>query len=135
MQQMSTADGLILAEHYASFAEELVNYQSDHGEDEDVNQSELATILSAITQHSRTLANEAAATAFNDSAGATQQLQKSTASAVVELATLTNEVKQYTRVASIATCFVNLGIGLALKNPTATLKAAASLVSVLSKKS
>lgn len=53
-------------------------------------------------------ANDAATIAFDDSAAAVQQLQQSTANAITQLATLTNEVKQYTRFASIAKYFVNL---------------------------
>jgi len=134
MPQMSTGDTLILAGNYASFAEDVVDYQADHGDDPDVDQTQLAVLVSALTQHSRTLANDAAATAFNDCADAVQQLQQQTASAVVELASLTQLAKQYTRVASIAAAVVNIGTGLALHNPDATLKAVASLATALGKK-
>jgi hypothetical protein len=131
MPTMSPDDAATLANAYANFAGDLVQYQADHGADPDVDQQQLSTLVSAVTQHSRTLANDAAATAFNDTAAAVQQLQKVTADAVADLATLTTQVSKYTRVANIASGIINIGVGLATGNAIAALKAADGLAACI----
>src|ERR1700680_2928162 len=101
MPQMSQGDALILAGNYTSYAEDLVQYQADHGGEEGVDQGQLATMVSAVTQHSLTLVDDAMATVFNDTASAVQQLQKVTADATAFLAQLSAAVKKYTRVADV----------------------------------
>jgi hypothetical protein len=133
MATISKPDALALAATYASFAEDLVEYQADHGGDDDVDQAQLATMVSAVTQHSRTLANDAVATAFNDAAAAVQQLQKVTEDAKTDLGVLSGEVKKYTRVADITAGIINIGVGLATHNPTATIKAAVNLATSVAK--
>jgi hypothetical protein len=128
---MSPDDAATLANAYANFAGDLVQYQADHGADPDVDQQQLSTLVSAVTQHSRTLANDAAATAFNDTAAAVQQLQKVTVDAVADLATLTTQVSKYTRVANIASGIINIGVGLATGNAIAALKAADGLAACI----
>lgn len=133
MPTMSQGDALILAGQYADYADQLVEYQSDHGADDDVDQAQLATMVSAVTQHSRTLANDAMATAFDDSAAAVQQLKKVTADAKTDLEQLSAQVKKYERIADITAGILNIGAGLATHNPMATLKAAANLATSIAK--
>ncbi len=131
MPSMSAADAATLANEYANFAGDLVQYQADHGRDADVDQQQLSTLVSAVTQHSRTLANDAAATAFNDTAAAVQQLQKVTSDACADLAQLSAEVGKYTHVANLASGIINIGVGLATGNALAALKAADTLANCL----
>jgi hypothetical protein len=133
MPQMSQGDALILAGNYASYAEDIVQYQADHGGEDDVDQGALATMVSAVTQHSKTLANDAMATIFNDTAGAAQQLQKATADATADLASLSSQVNTYSRVADITAGVINIGVGLATRNPGAVLKAAVGLAASVAK--
>jgi hypothetical protein len=130
---MSQSDALMLAALYGKFAEELVAYQSDHADDDDVDNGKLSTLISAVTQHSRDLANDAAATSFNDTTSAVQQLQKVTSDANDELKSLSAEVGRFTRVADITAGIINIGVGLALQNPDAAIKAAVGLGTTLAK--
>lgn len=133
MPHMSQSDALILSGLYAAFAEDLVQYQSDHSDDDDVDPGQLATMVSALTQHSRTLANDALATSFDDSAAAVQQLQQVTADARTDLKQLSSEVKQFTRVADITAGIINIGVGLAMRSPAATIKAGIALAASIAK--
>lgn len=133
MPTISQPDALALAQLYAGFAEDLVEYQADHSGDDDVDQAQLSTMVSAVTQHSRTLANDAIATVFADTAAAVQQLQQVTTAAKADLENLSAEVKKYTRVADITSGIINIGVGLATHNPTATIKAAVTLATSVAK--
>lgn len=133
MPNISQADALAIAANYAIFAEDLVDFQAGHGGDDDVDQAQLATMVSAVTQHSRTLANDAMATVFDDTAAAVQQLKSVTADAKADLETLNGEVEKYARVADIATGIINIGVGLATHNPTAAIKAAVNLATSIAK--
>jgi hypothetical protein len=128
---MGSDDAQALAGRYAEYASDLVRYQADHGGDDDVDQMQLAMLVSSVTQHSRVLANDAMATVFDDDAAAVKTLQSVTSDAKRELCALDAQRGTFEKVAKITTGVINIGVGLATRNPSATLKAAQTLAAAI----
>src|ERR1700685_317509 len=113
MPQPSTGDIQLLLTIYTAFANGIVVYQSEHATDPDVDQAALVTLVSAITQHAQTIADDAVATTFNNVANDLTKLQTLVAQANTEVNALKQQAGRYEKIAAIASGVLGIAVALA----------------------
>lgn len=117
---------LVLSQEYAQLATTLTAYQNAHSGDPDVDVVVLQQLISGINSSAGTLANQAVATAFDNVGQTYTNLVTITDHANKAATSLTQEVKKFSRIASIATSMVNLASALGSGNAVAVFTAIAS---------
>ena len=132
MPQPSTSDVQVLLTVYTTFANDIEAYQSEHATDPDVDQDTLVTLVSDITQHARTLADDAVATTFNNVANDLTKLQTLVTSANTEINALKQQAGKYTQIAAIASGVLGIAAALASHNFGSVMQSAQTLTQTLS---
>jgi hypothetical protein len=125
-QPLSANQLAYLASEFTQLGKVLEQYESDHGEDPDVNLVALQQTISKVDDIASSFANDAVATEFNDTASAYASLTNITEQANSIAASLAQERDQFSRIASIATAMINLATSLGSGNAVSVFGAIAN---------